>query len=86
MLDGTAPASLLATYTEERRPIACFKGHFTNDKSQKGDMIHIPKTQTAIVISGPGGPDVLAPREIPVETPGAGEILIRVKYRSGRNP
>lgn len=41
-------------------------------------MMHIPKTQTAIVISGPGGPDVLVPRELPVETPGAGEILIRV--------
>ena len=38
----------------------------------------IPKTMTAIGISEPGGPEVLKPVEMPVPSPGAGEVLIRV--------
>lgn len=41
-------------------------------------MMKIPKTQTAIVISAAGGPEVLMVDEIPVETPGPQEILICV--------
>lgn len=37
-----------------------------------------PEIQTAIVIERAGGPDVLAPREVPVERPGPKQILIRV--------
>ena len=38
----------------------------------------IPKTQTAIVITGKGGPDVLVPETIAVPVPGPGQLLIRV--------
>ena len=38
----------------------------------------IPDTMTAIAISGPGGPEVLTPIEMPVPQPGLGDVLIRV--------
>ncbi|WP_370321656.1 NAD(P)H-quinone oxidoreductase [Oricola sp.] len=37
-----------------------------------------PESQTAIVIKGPGGPDVLVPERVPVQSPGANQVLIRV--------
>jgi NADPH2:quinone reductase len=42
-------------------------------------MTDLPKTAPAIVITKFGGPENLALRDIPVEAPKAGEILIRVR-------
>jgi NADPH:quinone reductase-like Zn-dependent oxidoreductase len=36
-------------------------------------------TMRAVVVDRPGGPDVLEVRDIPIPTPGRGEVLIRVK-------
>src|SRR5258707_5526237 len=44
-----------------------------NDCSRKG------ATVKAIVITAPGGPEVLAVTELPDPVPAAGEILIRVR-------
>ncbi len=33
----------------------------------------------AVVITRPGGPEVLALRDVPAPSPGAGEILVRVR-------
>ncbi|APE42460.1 alcohol dehydrogenase [Sulfitobacter alexandrii] len=38
----------------------------------------IPTTQRVIVISKAGGPDVLVPAEVPVPSPGEGQVLIEV--------
>jgi NADPH2:quinone reductase len=38
-----------------------------------------PKTMRAIVLDGPGPPEALAIRELPVPTPGDGWVLIQVK-------
>ena len=38
----------------------------------------IPETQTAVVITAAGGPDVLVPERVPVGMPGPGQVLIRV--------
>ncbi|NBN65264.1 zinc-binding dehydrogenase [Microvirga tunisiensis] len=38
----------------------------------------LPRTMTAIAITAPGGPDVLAPEERPLPVAQAGEILIKV--------
>ncbi|WP_370267321.1 NAD(P)H-quinone oxidoreductase [Nioella sp.] len=38
----------------------------------------LPETQTAIVISAAGGPEVLIPKTVPVPQPGEGQVLIRV--------
>ena len=38
----------------------------------------LPATQTAVVISAPGGPEVLIPSDRPVPRPGPGQLLIRV--------
>jgi len=38
----------------------------------------LPETQTAIVISQAGGPEVLVPAQVPVPRPGVGQVLIRV--------
>jgi putative PIG3 family NAD(P)H quinone oxidoreductase len=45
--------------------------------SQDFDMT-LPQTMTLIEITEPGGPEVLKPRQEPVPTPAAGEVLIRV--------
>ncbi|WP_040607086.1 NAD(P)H-quinone oxidoreductase [Oceanicola sp. S124] len=37
-----------------------------------------PKEQTAVVISQPGGPEVLLPAQVRVPEPGPGQLLIRV--------
>ena len=42
-------------------------------------MTEIPKTMTGVVLTGHGGPDMLAYRsDLPVPVPGRGEVLIRV--------
>ena len=40
--------------------------------------MQIPESQTAVVITAAGGPDVLKPETVAVEAPGPGEVLIRV--------
>jgi NADPH2:quinone reductase len=46
----------------------------------------IPATMTAIAISEPGEPEVLVPVELPVPSPGAGEILVRVRAAGVNRP
>lgn len=40
-------------------------------------MTTSPKTMTAIVIEGKGGPEVLVAREMPLPVPGPGQLLVR---------
>jgi putative PIG3 family NAD(P)H quinone oxidoreductase len=40
--------------------------------------MNLPQFQDGIIITAPGGPEVLQPGRLPVPTPGAGEVLIRV--------
>jgi putative PIG3 family NAD(P)H quinone oxidoreductase len=49
-------------------------------------MTSLPETMTAIVIEAPGGPEVLKPATLPVPSPGAGEILIRVEAAGVNRP
>lgn len=46
----------------------------------------LPDTMTAIAITRPGGPEVLAPRPEPLPQPGAGEVLIRVAAAGVNGP
>ncbi len=46
----------------------------------------LPQTMTLIVITEPGGPEVLKPRQEPVPTPSAGEVLIRVHAAGVNRP
>ncbi|TSD83380.1 NAD(P)H-quinone oxidoreductase [Mycobacterium sp. KBS0706] len=46
----------------------------------------LPETMTAIVIEAPGGPEVLKPATLPVPSPGAGEILIKVEAAGVNRP
>lgn len=46
----------------------------------------LPQTMTLIEITEPGGPEVLKPRQEPVPTPGAGEVLIRVHAAGVNRP
>ncbi|VVQ26274.1 NAD(P)H-quinone oxidoreductase [Pseudomonas fluorescens] len=46
----------------------------------------LPKTMTQVEITQPGGPDVLQPNQVPVPTPGPGEILIRVHAAGVNRP
>lgn len=46
----------------------------------------IPDQMLAIAITTPGGPEVLQPHEVPVPTPGAGEVLIRVAAAGVNGP
>jgi putative PIG3 family NAD(P)H quinone oxidoreductase len=46
----------------------------------------IPAGMTAIVITSPGGPDVLVPGERPVPAPGEGEILVKVAAAGVNRP
>ena len=46
----------------------------------------LPKTMTLIEITEPGGPEVLKPRQEPVPTPSAGEVLIRVHAAGVNRP
>jgi putative PIG3 family NAD(P)H quinone oxidoreductase len=49
-------------------------------------MTSLPETMTAIVIEAPGGPEVLKPATLPVSSPAAGEILIRVEAAGVNRP
>lgn len=49
-------------------------------------MADLPTTMTAIEIAEPGGPQVLRPVQLPVPTPGAGEVLIRVAFAGVNRP
>ncbi|WP_395678464.1 NAD(P)H-quinone oxidoreductase [Inquilinus sp.] len=46
----------------------------------------LPETMTAIAIETPGGPEVLKPATLPVPSPGAGEILVRVEAAGVNRP
>ncbi|MGY2258022.1 NAD(P)H-quinone oxidoreductase [Pseudomonas sp. SDO55104_S430] len=46
----------------------------------------LPQTMTHIEITHPGAPDVLQPRQVPVPTPEAGELLIRVHAAGVNRP
>lgn len=46
----------------------------------------LPQTMTHIEITQPGAPDVLQPRQVPVPTAGAGEVLIRVHAAGVNRP
>ena len=46
----------------------------------------LPQTMTSIEITEPGGPEVLKPRQEPVPTAGAGEVLIRVHAAGVNRP
>ena len=49
-------------------------------------MTSIPTTMTAIGITSPGGPEMLAPQERPVPQPGEGEILIKIAAAGVNRP
>jgi NADPH2:quinone reductase len=49
-------------------------------------MTTLPSRMTAIGIRSPGGPEVLVPVERPVPSPGAGEILVKVKAAGVNRP
>ena len=46
----------------------------------------LPAEMTAIVISKPGGPEVLTPSRMPVPKPGAGQLLIKVAAAGVNRP
>lgn len=46
----------------------------------------LPQTMTQIEIDEPGAPEVLQPRQVPVPTAGAGEVLIRVHAAGVNRP
>jgi len=46
----------------------------------------LPQTMTHIEITQPGGPQVLQPRQVPLPTPDAGEVLIRVHAAGVNRP
>jgi putative PIG3 family NAD(P)H quinone oxidoreductase len=48
--------------------------------------MNLPKDMTLIEITQPGAPDVLQPRQVPVPTPDAGEVLIRVHAAGVNRP
>ena len=49
-------------------------------------MSKLPSRMTAIAIKTPGGPEVLVPEERPVPTPGATEVLVRVRAAGVNRP
>lgn len=48
--------------------------------------MNLPETMRAVEIAGSGGPEVLRPVDVPVPTPGAGQILIAVDYAGVNRP
>jgi NADPH2:quinone reductase len=49
-------------------------------------VAQLPETMTAVTIAGPGGPEVLVPRDMPLPLPGPGEWLVRVAYAGVNRP
>lgn len=49
-------------------------------------MTSIPASMSAISITSPGGPEMLAPQERPVPQPGEGEILVKVAAAGVNRP
>jgi NADPH2:quinone reductase len=49
-------------------------------------MSTVPTRMTAIVISSPGGPDVLVPQERPMPLPGEHEVLVKVAAAGVNRP
>src|ERR1700730_11914937 len=49
-------------------------------------MSTVPTRMTAIVISSPGGPDVLVPQEQPAPLPGEHEMLVKVAAAGVNRP
>jgi putative PIG3 family NAD(P)H quinone oxidoreductase len=49
-------------------------------------MTDLPETMTVIAIREAGDPDVLVPETLPVPTPGAGEVLVRVAAAGVNRP
>jgi len=48
--------------------------------------MNLPSSMTLIEITEPGGPEVLKPRQVPMPTPGEGEVLIRVHAAGVNRP
>ncbi|KOY01753.1 NAD(P)H-quinone oxidoreductase [Pseudomonas nunensis] len=48
--------------------------------------MNLPQTMTLIEITEPGGPEVLKPRDVPMPTVAAGEVLIRVHAAGVNRP
>ena len=48
--------------------------------------VDLPATMTAIEITGPGGPEVLRPVQVPVPEPGPEEVLIKVAAAGVNRP
>ncbi len=46
----------------------------------------VPATMTAIAITAPGGPQVLAPEQRPTPTPAPGEVLVKVEAAGVNRP
>jgi putative PIG3 family NAD(P)H quinone oxidoreductase len=46
----------------------------------------LPQVMTAIGFDAPGGPDVLAPRTVPVPEPGEGQVLVKVAFAGVNRP
>ena len=46
----------------------------------------VPETMTGGAISGPGGPEVLQPQELPVPQPSEGQVLVQVAYAGVNRP
>lgn len=46
----------------------------------------IPSTMTAVVISEPGGPEVLRPEVMPTPQPGVGQVLLKVAFAGVNRP
>ncbi len=49
-------------------------------------MTSVPASMTAIAIDGKGGPEVLVPKTMPVPSPGAGQILVKVAAAGVNRP
>ena len=46
----------------------------------------VPEFMTAIGFAAPGGPEVLVPIQLPVPSPGPGQVLVRVAYAGVNGP
>ena len=49
-------------------------------------MASAPDTMTAVVITSPGGPEVLKPETVPTPKPGTGQILVKVAAAGVNRP